>query len=135
MRRSVRLPVRTPFDGASLMAFLTARAVPGVEQAVPGGYRRSLSLPHAPGVVEVAPRGDRVEATFRLQDRRDLEAAVDACRRLLDLDRDPAPIATHLGADPVIGGLVNAAPGRRRYQGIPTGASWRCEPYWVSRSR
>jgi AraC family transcriptional regulator of adaptative response / DNA-3-methyladenine glycosylase II len=84
-----------------------------VEEAIPGGYRRSLSLPHAPGVVDVAPRGDHVAATFQLHDRRDLEAAIDACRRLLDLDRDPAPIAAHLGADAVIGRLVTAAPGRR----------------------
>jgi AraC family transcriptional regulator of adaptative response / DNA-3-methyladenine glycosylase II len=38
---------------------------------------------------------------------------VDGCRRLLDLDRDPAPIAAHLGDDPVIGHLVAAVPGRR----------------------
>jgi AraC family transcriptional regulator, regulatory protein of adaptative response / DNA-3-methyladenine glycosylase II len=113
MRRSVRLPVRTPFDGGWLMAFLTMRAVPGVEEAIPGGYRRSLALPHAPGVVDVVPRADHVEATLHLHDRRDVEAATAACRRLLDLDRDPVPIAAHLGADPVIGGLVTEAPGRR----------------------
>jgi AraC family transcriptional regulator of adaptative response / DNA-3-methyladenine glycosylase II len=113
MRRSVRLPARTPFDGGSLMAFLTVRAVPGVEEAIPGGYRRSLSLPHAPAVVDVVPHADHVEATLRLHDARDLDAAIDACRRLLDLDRDPAPVAAHLGVDPVIGELVTAAPGRR----------------------
>jgi AraC family transcriptional regulator of adaptative response / DNA-3-methyladenine glycosylase II len=105
--------VRTPFDGEWLMAFLTARAVPGVEEAIPGGYRRSLSLPHAPGVVDVVPGADHVEATLRLHDARDLDAAIDACHRLLDLERDPAPVAAHLGADPVIGELVTAVPGRR----------------------
>jgi AraC family transcriptional regulator, regulatory protein of adaptative response / DNA-3-methyladenine glycosylase II len=113
MRHTTRLAVRTPFDGTSLLAFLSARAVPGVEEAIPGGYRRSLSLPHGPAVVELYPRHDHVEATFALGDKRDLAAAADACRRLLDLDRDPAPIAAHLSADPVIGGLVAAAPGRR----------------------
>ena len=88
MRRSLRLPVRTPFDGAALMAFLTARAVPGVEETIPGGYRRSLSLPHAPGVVDVVPQADHVAATFWLHDPRDREAAIDGCRRLLDLDRE-----------------------------------------------
>jgi AraC family transcriptional regulator of adaptative response / DNA-3-methyladenine glycosylase II len=113
MRHSLRLPARTPFDGDGLMAFLGARVVPGVEEMIPGGYRRSLSLPHGPGVVDLVARADQVEARFVLEDGRDLEAAADACRRLLDLDRDPAPIATHLGADPVIGHLVTAAPGRR----------------------
>ena len=121
MRRSLRLPVRTPFDGAALMAFLTARAVPGVEEALPGGYRRSVSLPHAPGVVDVVPQADHVVATFWLHDPRDREAAIDGCRRLLDLDRDPAPIAAHLSGDSVIGGLVTAAPGRR-VPGHPDGA-------------
>ena len=36
-----------------------------------------------------------------------------ACRRLLDLDTDPAPIVDALGADELIGAIVRAAPGRR----------------------
>src|SRR5581483_12110050 len=36
-----------------------------------------------------------------------------ACRRMLDLDTDPAAMATVLGADPVLGPLVARAPGRR----------------------
>jgi AraC family transcriptional regulator, regulatory protein of adaptative response / DNA-3-methyladenine glycosylase II len=103
------------------MAFLTARAVPGVEEVIPGGYRRSLTLPHAPGVLDVVPRADHVEVTFHLHDRRDLEAAVDAASRLMDVDRDPAPITAHLGADPVIGRLVAEAPGRR-VPGHPDGS-------------
>jgi AraC family transcriptional regulator of adaptative response / DNA-3-methyladenine glycosylase II len=95
------------------MAFLGARIVPGIEELIPGGYRRSLALAHAPGVVDLVPRAGHVHATFALGDERDLDAAVDACRRLLDLDRDPAPIASHLGGDPIIGRLVAAAPGRR----------------------
>jgi AraC family transcriptional regulator of adaptative response / DNA-3-methyladenine glycosylase II len=110
---TTRLATRTPFDGGGLMAFLAARAVPGVEEVLPGGYRRSLSLPHGPGVVELVVHADHVAATLRLDDARDLDAAVSACRRLLDLDRDPVPVAEHLGRDRVIGGLVRAVPGRR----------------------
>jgi AraC family transcriptional regulator of adaptative response / DNA-3-methyladenine glycosylase II len=95
------------------MAFLGARAVPGVEEVTAGGYRRSLALAHAPAVIDLDARADGVEATLALGDARDLDAAAEACRRLLDLDRDPAPIAAHLGPDPVIGALVRAAPGRR----------------------
>ena len=113
MRHSVRLSARTPFDGEWLLAFLHRRVVPGIEEVIPGGYRRSLALPRGPGVVDLSPRADHVEATFVLADARDLDAAADACRRLLDLDRDPAPIAAHLGADPVIGELAGASPGRR----------------------
>lgn len=110
---TTRLATRTPFDGAGLTAFLAARAVPGVEEVIPGGYRRSLSLPRAAGVVDLVMHADDVAATLRLGDVRDLDAAVSACRRLLDLDRDPVPVAEHLGRDRVIGGLVRAVPGRR----------------------
>jgi AraC family transcriptional regulator of adaptative response / DNA-3-methyladenine glycosylase II len=113
MRHSVSLPARAPFDGEWLLAFLHRRVVPGIEEAIPGGYRRSLALLHGPGVVDLTPRADHVDATFVLGDGRDLDAAAGACRRLLDLDRDPVPIAAHLSADAVIGELVRATPGRR----------------------
>lgn len=113
MRRTMRLSACAPFDGEWPMAFLHRRVVPGIEEVIPGGYRRSLALPHGPGVVELVLGAGHVEATFHLEDARDADAAAGACRRLLDLDRDPAPIAEHLGADPVIGHLVAAAPGRR----------------------
>ena len=113
MCESVRLSARTPFDGAWLMAFLHRRVVPGIEEVIDGGYRRSLALSHGSGVVDLVARDDHVDATFVLDDARDLDAAAEACRRLLDLDRDPAPIVGHLEADPLIGPLVSSAPGRR----------------------
>ena len=48
-----------------------------------------------------------------LDDLRDLAAAVQRCRRLLDLDADPVAVADVLGADPLLAPLVAAAPGRR----------------------
>ncbi|MCW3033182.1 MAG: AraC family transcriptional regulator [Solirubrobacteraceae bacterium] len=110
---TVRLAYRTPFDGAGLLAFLAARAVPGVEQALPGGYRRSLSLPRGEGVVELTLGQEHVRATFWLEDLRDLGAAISRSRRLLDLDSDPHSILKRLGGDPVIGALVRDQPGRR----------------------
>ncbi len=35
------------------------------------------------------------------------------CRRLLDLDADPDAVTAHLSADPLLGPLVTACPGRR----------------------
>ena len=46
-------------------------------------------------------------------DPRDAAAAAERCRRLLDLDADPGVVAEHLGADPLLGPLVRAAPGLR----------------------
>src|ERR1700744_2184507 len=99
---SMRLPAREPFDGAWPVAFLRRRVVPGIEEPIDGGYRRSVALPHGTGVVGVVAGADHVEATLVLEDDRDLDHAAAACRRLLALDRDPAPIVAHLGRDPVI---------------------------------
>jgi AraC family transcriptional regulator of adaptative response / DNA-3-methyladenine glycosylase II len=110
---TVRLPRRGPFEGASLIGFLGARAVPGVEEVVQGAYRRSLRLPRGTGVVELLPCEGHVQATFWLEDLRDLGAAVNRSRGLLDLDSDPLTILDRLGDDAVIGELVRATPGRR----------------------
>jgi AraC family transcriptional regulator of adaptative response / DNA-3-methyladenine glycosylase II len=109
----LRLAHRTPFDGGPLLAFLGARAVPGVEAFADGVYRRSLRLPHGEAVVELTPREGHVWATFHLGDLRDLTAAVTRCRRLLDLDADPVAVDEALGTDPLLAPLVRRAPGRR----------------------
>ena len=54
-----------------------------------------------------------MRCVLRLDDLRDLTAAVARCRRLLDLDADPVSISTQLEADPLIGELVRRRPGLR----------------------
>jgi AraC family transcriptional regulator, regulatory protein of adaptative response / DNA-3-methyladenine glycosylase II len=109
----LRLPYRAPLEAEELIAFLGARAIPGVEEIVDGAYRRSLRLPHGAGVAELRPADGHVLATLHLDDLRDLGPAVQRCRRLLDLDSDPQTIADHLRDDPLLGPLVQVAPGRR----------------------
>jgi AraC family transcriptional regulator of adaptative response / DNA-3-methyladenine glycosylase II len=108
-----RLPFRAPLDAKALLAWLAARAVPGVEEVEGDAYRRSLRLPRGPGVVELAFAADHVDCRLWLADRRDLTPAVQRSRRLLDLDADPGAIAERLGRDALIGPLVRAAPGLR----------------------
>ena len=50
---------------------------------------------------------------LHLDDVRDLAAAVQRCRRMLDLDADPVAIADQLGADTVLAKPVLTEPGRR----------------------
>jgi AraC family transcriptional regulator, regulatory protein of adaptative response / DNA-3-methyladenine glycosylase II len=107
------LPYTPPLDSESLLAFLGARAIPGVEEYADGAYRRSLQLPGGPGMLELQPVGDRVRARYRLADRGDLDRAAKRTRALLDLDSDPQAVLGALGGDPVIGSLVRATPGRR----------------------
>ncbi|HSZ70895.1 MAG TPA: AlkA N-terminal domain-containing protein [Solirubrobacteraceae bacterium] len=116
---TVRLAFREPLPWERLLGFLAARAVAGVEEVRDGIYRRTLSLPHGHGIaaLAVAPRKGReprhVRCELRLADLRDLTAAVQRCRRLLDLDADPAAPAEHLAGDPLLAPLVGAAPGLR----------------------
>ncbi len=110
---SLRLPYRAPLDAEGLIAFLGLRAVPGVEEVVDGGYRRSLCLPHGTGVVELRPAEGHVQARYWLADLRDLGAAMQRSRTLLDLDSDPQSVAEVLGAEPLLGPLVRRSPGRR----------------------
>jgi AraC family transcriptional regulator of adaptative response / DNA-3-methyladenine glycosylase II len=112
-RLDIRLAVRRPFDGGRLLGFLAARAVPGLEVVAGGTYSRTLALPHGPAVVHLTPREDVVACTLEAADLRDVGAAVERCRRLLDLDADPAAVDDLLGADPVLGPTVRAHPGLR----------------------
>jgi AraC family transcriptional regulator of adaptative response / DNA-3-methyladenine glycosylase II len=109
----LRLPYRTPLDGQGLIDFLGRRAVPGIEERGDGVYRRSLHLPSGSGTVELRPADGYIQARFWLESLRDLAAAIQRCRGLLDLDSDPHAVVEALGPDAILGPLVRAAPGRR----------------------
>jgi AraC family transcriptional regulator, regulatory protein of adaptative response / DNA-3-methyladenine glycosylase II len=110
---SLRLPYRSPLDAEGLIAFLALRAVPGIEEASDGAYRRSLRLPHGSGAVELRPADGYVDARYWLDDLRDLAAAMQRSRALLDLDSDPQSVTDVLGRERLLGPLVRGAPGRR----------------------
>jgi len=129
----LRLPYRAPIDLPRLLGYLAARAIPGLEEMTAQGYRRSLLLPNGPAILTLLPlaadrggqdprdrargrateRDPYVECELELTDLRDVTTAVQRCRRLLDLDADPEAIAEHLSADPLLGPLAKACPGRR----------------------
>ena len=109
----LRLSFRAPLNPSNLFGHLVATAVPGVEEWRDGAYRRTLRLPHGPGIVSLAPRRDHIAATVHLTDPRDLTPAIGRCRRLLDLDADPVAVDAALASDPLLAPLVAAGPGRR----------------------
>src|SRR5262249_58276372 len=49
------LACREPFDGQSLLRFLAARAIPGVEEVAHGRYMRTVRVPGGSAVIELAP--------------------------------------------------------------------------------
>jgi AraC family transcriptional regulator of adaptative response / DNA-3-methyladenine glycosylase II len=95
----VILRARAPFDGGALLAFFAKRAVPGVEEVTATGYRRSLRLPHGPGVAELEPVRNGMRVALET-DPRDREAAVAKLHALLDLDAPAGEIDAVLGGDP-----------------------------------
>lgn len=116
---TLRLAARAPYAADEVLLFLGAHAVPGLEEWDGTTFSRVLDLPHGPAVVQLSPAPDggaAVTARLRLTELRDLGAAVSRCRRMLDLDADPAAVDDVLGADPALAPLVAAAPGRR----VPT---------------
>ena len=117
------LTYRPPLDLSGLLDLLGRRAVPGVEWWDGGYYSRWLDLPHSPGLATIgtgsADGGEgrsshpAVTCILHLEDIRDYATAVSRVRRLLDLDADPTAVAAVLGADPRLGPMVAATPGRR----------------------
>ena len=110
---TLRLPYREPFDHDSLLDFLSARAIPGVESIVDGSYGRTMRLAHGTGTAWLTPAHGHVDCTLSLTDMRDLGSAVTRLRRLLDLDADPGAVGEVLGADPALEALVRKNPGLR----------------------
>jgi AraC family transcriptional regulator of adaptative response / DNA-3-methyladenine glycosylase II len=112
---TLRLAHRRPLAAGPLLAFLGMRAVPGVEAYDGSVYRRSLRLPNGDGAVTLTAEQDDagIRAVFMLEDLRDLTAAIARCRHLLNLDADPVAVDAVLGADPLLGPLVERTPGIR----------------------
>jgi AraC family transcriptional regulator of adaptative response / DNA-3-methyladenine glycosylase II len=113
---ALRLPFRAPFDWERALAFFTRRSVAGMEEVDGETYRRAVPLPHGAGVLELsAANGSAgwIDCRLHLEDLRDLSAAVQRARRLLDLDADSAAVDAALGTDEVLAPLVAARPGLR----------------------
>ena len=113
----LRLAYRPPIDIGRLLRFLAARAIPGVESVTGGTYRRTIKLPNGIGVAVLRPAAEPqvryVDCELQLQDLRDLARAVQRCRRLLDLDADPAAVTAVLSRSEILRPAVQACPGRR----------------------
>lgn len=120
----LRVAVRTPYAGRTLLRFLAARAVAGIEVADvrpdgSGTYARTLALPRGPGTARIeltdidGPGTSHVALELTLHDLRDTAAALARVRALLDADADPVAVDDHLRADSALAPLVARRPGLR----------------------
>ncbi|MPZ98986.1 MAG: helix-turn-helix domain-containing protein [Dehalococcoidia bacterium] len=110
----LRIPYQGPLDFERLLAYLAARAIPGVESVEVGVYRRTTSTHGEPGVIEVAAGADaqHLEAVAHLPALSTLIDDVARIRRLFGLD-SPGAEATALATDPLLGETVREHPGIR----------------------
>ncbi len=111
----LRLDYRPPLDWRALLAFLGARAVPGVEVVEGASYHRSVRVGARTGTigVEADPTRASLRARVSVELAPALPALVPRLRALLDLDARPDAIAAHLGRDPLLSASVRARPGLR----------------------
>jgi AraC family transcriptional regulator of adaptative response / DNA-3-methyladenine glycosylase II len=119
---TILLPYRPPYDWPAMLAFLRARAIPGVEVVGRDDYARTIEIvgevggevAGAHGTVAVRPAtGSALRATIQFPQLSALPTIVARLRRVFDLIADPEVIAAHLSEDARLAPLVAARPGLR----------------------
>ena len=112
---TLRLAYRPPYDWDAMLAFLAARAIPGVEIVEGSRYARTIALGDGRGVLTVEPAaGARVAVTVRFPQLRALPTIIARVRRVFDLAADPIAIGAHSGPGPGAGPARRGAAGPAR---------------------
>nr|WP_208382501.1 AlkA N-terminal domain-containing protein [Microbacterium ulmi] len=108
------MPHAQPLDTAGLFAWMSARALPGVETAGPASFARTLRLDGGPAWFSLSVDDSRrVQLRGRLTAARDVPELVARARRLFDLDADPRIVDEALSQHPELVPRVAAFPGIR----------------------
>lgn len=117
---TVRLTFDGPLDWNAMLAFLRARAIPGVEQVTDAAYWRTVVMDGRQGVIALMRGGVdhlilRVSPSPRVSpsDSNRLPAVIRRTRRIFALDAPVGEALEHLAGDPIIGALITARPGLR----------------------
>jgi AraC family transcriptional regulator of adaptative response / DNA-3-methyladenine glycosylase II len=110
-----RLNFRPPYHWNSMLAFLAARATPGVEVVQGNWYGRSISIKGKHGYFEISPETNLPALRVRVQfgNPSSLFLIIERIRRMFDLNADWMAIAATLKTDPLLAELVKAKPGLR----------------------
>jgi AraC family transcriptional regulator, regulatory protein of adaptative response / DNA-3-methyladenine glycosylase II len=112
---TLQLAYRPPYDWDGLLAFLSTRALKGIEHVTDGAYARTVRLGDAKGWIRVTQSRTthalKVEFTHSLTPV--LPALLGRVRALFDLNARPDLIAGHLRNDPRLKPAVKANPGLR----------------------
>ena len=112
---TLHVAYQPPYDWSSMLAYLDARAIEGVEEVRNGHYRRTVSHEGSDGIVEVANDPVRQGLTVSIQfpSVRALPVIVLRIRRMFDVYADVNSIGAHLSNDPALARLIAERPGLR----------------------
>jgi AraC family transcriptional regulator of adaptative response / DNA-3-methyladenine glycosylase II len=111
----LKLAFRPPYDWETVLQFLGARAIPGVEWVEEQQYRRTVKIGEMVGTLQVVhqPQKNSLLLTISPNLSRGLIQIVDRVRSLFDLRADPMEISHHLAQDARLAPLVERRPGLR----------------------
>ncbi len=116
-RDCVRLTLayRPPLDWRSMLRFLAARAIPGVEAVADDKYLRTVKLGSQRGWISVEPIEGRKALAVELATSLlpGLPAVLAKVKHLFDLSARPDVIAASLASHRKMAGIVRRAPGLR----------------------
>jgi len=114
------LGYRPPYDWDTLLSFLAARSVPGVETVRGGVYRRAVALQGQAGLLEVRPGtgADALRIHIRFSRPEYLLQIITRVRVMFDLAADPDVIQQTFEADEALAPLV------RRHSGLRLPGAW-----------
>jgi AraC family transcriptional regulator of adaptative response / DNA-3-methyladenine glycosylase II len=112
---TLRLRYRPPYDWDSILDYLRARAIPGVEVIENGTYFRTVGVDGSSGSVQVShlPERESLRVTIRFPRVQALPGIVGRVRRVFDLGADIETIDAHLSLDPRLAPFVARRPGLR----------------------
>jgi AraC family transcriptional regulator, regulatory protein of adaptative response / DNA-3-methyladenine glycosylase II len=110
-----KLHFRPPYHWEGMLAFLAARATPGVEVVEAGRYRRAISWHGRDGYFEVSfdAARDALVVQIEFGDPHSLIFIIERIRKMFDLGADWSAIVQSLKSDPVLASSVEANPGLR----------------------
>lgn len=112
---TIRLEYRPPLEWPTMLAYLRARSIPGVESVDEESYARTVKLNGIPGWIEVRAVADKPAlcATLSLNLVPCLSRVVPKLRSLFDLDARPDLVAAHLQDDAILRPSLQRLPGLR----------------------
>jgi AraC family transcriptional regulator, regulatory protein of adaptative response / DNA-3-methyladenine glycosylase II len=112
---TILLRYRPPYDWPAMLAFLRARAIPGVEVVAGDSYARTIEIDGVRGTVLVQHAAEKkaLRAAIRFPRLSALPTIIARLRRVFDLAADPETIGAYLAEDPALAPLIAARPGLR----------------------